>query len=654
MRFPKIFSSKTFLAFLVLCTVAISGARSYTTAFAATGGIDPTQKYSQFISLDLDKNGVKDLINWLPTCGGQNGSNACPNPVVVSDTAITGDIWGETVGWIRLNPDTNGITPPPSNICNGSIGVQNSCTGVLSGCAWGQNAGWVNFSASTPNVAPHIDLNTGVISGEVWSQTYGWIELSSTQPGFTGLKTTWQGCSNGPSGPSGPGPSGPTGPGGPGVGVLGCTDPAATNYNPLAIYDDGSCIIPGTSATSSPTGPGTGPSGPSGPGTSATSSPTGPGTGPSGPTGPGTGPSTGPSGPGTGPSGPGSSSSSGPGTGPSGPTGPGNGTSGSVTGPGGSTTGTTVSSFGPSGGSGGVPIKIPKSVPIAIAIVALIPNIPWIIANIGNMLLTLAFGRRKRPWGVVYDSETKEPLDPAYISVVDTVSGKEVATQISDINGRFGFLLSDGTYRMIANKTHYLFPSKKLAGKMNDEVYRDLYFGETFSVSGNEKVITLNIPMDRIETDWNQEEKRRRNLMHYVTRNRLLWDAIFDVLFAVGFIASIFITYYSFVWWNVAMVIIYCAITISRIFGVGPVRPGLVTRNGKPLAYAIVRVQNITLGTEISHKITNSDGEYYILVPRGEYTITIEEKLADGTYAKVFTSSTIHAKQGVIKESFEV
>ena len=94
MRFPKIFSSKKVLAFLVLCMMVISGARSYTTVFAATGTIDPIQKYSQFVSLDLDKNGIKDLINWLPTCGGIGGTNACPNPVVVSDTKLTGDIWG--------------------------------------------------------------------------------------------------------------------------------------------------------------------------------------------------------------------------------------------------------------------------------------------------------------------------------------------------------------------------------------------------------------------------------------------------------------------------------------------------------------------------------------------------------------------------------
>jgi hypothetical protein len=181
-------------------------------------------------------------------------------------------------------------------------------------------------------------------------------------------------------------------------------------------------------------------------------------------------------------------------------------------------------------------------------------------------------------------------------------------------------------------------------------VYQDLYFGETFTIEGNERVVTFNIPMDPLATDWNQTAKRERNLMHYITRNRALWDAIFSLLFVVGFVASIVITYYYPVWWNIAMVVLYVIFTILRLIGKGPVRPGVITKGGVPLAYAIVRVWSSALHQEIAHKITNTRGEYYVLVPHGDYYITVEQKNADGTYTKIYTSGEVQAK-GVIQAS---
>lgn len=143
------------------------------TTFASSGSIDPTENYSQFIHHLDPVTGNNALINWTPTNG---------TPVVVSDTAITGTIWSDTDGWINLNP-TNG-------------GVTNNCQGILGGTAWGQDLGWINFAPTNATIPPHINLSTGYITGEVWAQNGGYIELSSAQAGFTGLRTTWSGCSS--------------------------------------------------------------------------------------------------------------------------------------------------------------------------------------------------------------------------------------------------------------------------------------------------------------------------------------------------------------------------------------------------------------------------------------------------------------------------
>jgi hypothetical protein len=169
--------------YLFIALALFAGITSAGIAFAA-GNIDSVQKYSQFLNTDLDNNSHLDFISWnLPT------SN---NGATVTDTTLSGYIWGESVGWINLSPSRP----------LGSPGVRNSCTtGVLGGYAWGENAGWINFAPTTATGVnqPKINLTTGKITGTVWSQNYGWIQLSSPEaPAATaydpslGLVTTWR------------------------------------------------------------------------------------------------------------------------------------------------------------------------------------------------------------------------------------------------------------------------------------------------------------------------------------------------------------------------------------------------------------------------------------------------------------------------------
>ncbi len=73
------------------------------------------------------------------------------------------------------------------------------------------------------------------------------------------------------------------------------------------------------------------------------------------------------------------------------------------------------------------------------------------------------FARKRKKWGVVYDSASKQPLDPVYVVLKDK-NGKEIDTKITDMYGRFSFLILPGEYYIEANKTHYKFPSGKISG----------------------------------------------------------------------------------------------------------------------------------------------------------------------------------------------
>ncbi len=583
---------------VVLIVLSVLTAQS---VFAA-GNISTSSKYSQFLNIDLDNNAVNDFINWNPTNGG----------ATVSNTQITGYIWGETVGWINLGPFTN---------AGPTAGVKNTCSGDLSGYAWGENAGWINFAPTNATGAnePKINTSTGAITGTVWSENYGWIQLASPDGTYPGLTTSWKGCGTGGGGGSTGGSVIPptvtvcnNGLDDDGDGFIDYpADPGCINsFDP---NEDNPGVTPPvvTPPTTTPptTEPPTTPNVPDVP-TDTTQPPTS------------VPPTSNP------PSSPVSDQ------------------------PSGTTTTSIISPIVMSS-----IVEVIKPVAIATAGLGLLSTIPGFATRVTNLVLSIPFYRKRRPWGVVYDAESKQTIDPAYVVVYNADTNEMIDTKITDINGRYGFLLPVGNYRMVAQKTHYQFPSQKLAGRQSDEVYGDLYFGETFSVTNDNKdtIVTLNMPMDRLETDWNQEEKKRMGLFDFFVRNTKIWQSISLALFIIGFVFSLFAIVTSLNLWNIIVFVLYIVCMILHIVGFGPVSTGIITdKAGKPVSSAIVRVWSAHLGTQIAQRVTNDKGQYYLLVTNGDYYVTVDVKNASGGYDRLFTSKTMSIKKGIINNSFQI
>jgi hypothetical protein len=734
----------------------------------AAGNIDPISKYSQFLNVDLNSDSVNDRINWNPTNAG----------ATVTDTAVTGTVWGETMGWINLNP-TNG-------------GVINTCSGILSGNAWGQNTGWINFKPTNGGVT--ISPTTGEFSGYAWSQNFGWVNFSCPG-GDTCVKTSWR-CSTPPGGGGGGGsvdlclnlpniqstvpdgyykvPSDLTTPGN-------CYVPPVcpNNNNPICstfdlcpniagnqsalpngmILQNGQCIVPpvttdlciNMSGIQNPVPVGyirdalgycyppstvdvcpnisgiqtTLPSGY----TLDTNGNCAPSVNPpidvcpnlagnqsSIPTGythdshgncvkitnsPDVCPNiTGnqssipnglmidvngncvtpeppdydacPNLPGNQPVG--TICTSIPPVDPHNPTvyicsdGIDNDGDGFTDYPNDSGCTSSVDNDeknpnpeNPFSGVTNIFGGTKKSVSPFIYLltgIGLLSTLPGLIPRIGNLLLSIPFYRRERPFGIVYDAETKEPIDPALVTVYNVDDNdKVVDTKITDINGRYGFLLPKGNYRMTVEKTHYQFPSATLLHQNSDGIYDHLYYGEVFTISDESRsaVVNLNLPMDRLAGDWNQQEKKRTGVTDYFTRNQKLWSRISLAIFILGFIFSAYVLTISPNIWNIVVFALYVVFAIMQLIGHGPVHSGKLTDAfGKPIQHAVVRVWNAHLGNQIAQRITDQYGQYYILVTKGDYYVTIDTKNQNGTYDRVFTSETIHAKGGIINKSFQV
>lgn len=108
-------------------------------------------------------------LNFLPT--------SPLTAVSITDTAITGYIWGDEIGWVNLAPTGGGVTVDPN-------------TGILYGSAFSQISGWINFKPTNGGVT--ITSN-GEFSGYAWAGGMygGWIRFDCSQVA-TCVKTDWR------------------------------------------------------------------------------------------------------------------------------------------------------------------------------------------------------------------------------------------------------------------------------------------------------------------------------------------------------------------------------------------------------------------------------------------------------------------------------
>ncbi len=271
------------------------------------------------------------------------------------------------------------------------------------------------------------------------------------------------------------------------------------------------------------------------------------------------------------------------------------------------------------------------------------------------LLIALGIKKKSNPWGTVYDSVTKQPIDPAYVVLMD-MQGNEVATSITDIEGRYGFAVPPGTYTIIANKTNYEFPSKKLAGKTSDELYDDLYFGGPIVITEQDGLITKNIPLDQQNFDWNEYAKNEQHRLRHYKRQDLFIARLSNIFFILGFIVTAISVLVVASLFNIVLMGLYIVTALGRLFKVRIQPKGSVadTATDMPLPFSVVRVVSTATNKEIMHKVAGPTGKYYALVANGDYRVVVDRKNADQSYTPVSIPDPVAVKKGYMKKDFKV
>lgn len=234
----------------------------------------------------------------------------------------------------------------------------------------------------------------------------------------------------------------------------------------------------------------------------------------------------------------------------------------------------------------------------------------------------LGIDRKAKPWGLVYDAHTKQPIDPAVVTISthENGVGEFTQTRITDIQGRFTFLIAPGHYILKAQKTNYIFPSSIVKGQ-TDGKFQNVYHGEIIEVI-NPDIINLNIPMDPVSFDWNQsiKPKNKNLILNFAKEKGRL------ILIIAGTFTSALSYTLSPLALNLVPLLIYpLALTFVKT-NIQRKMWGVVfnKKTKEPVPRVEVKAINIAVNLTLAHTTTDHLGRYFLLLSQGTYTLKVE------------------------------
>lgn len=277
-------------------------------------------------------------------------------------------------------------------------------------------------------------------------------------------------------------------------------------------------------------------------------------------------------------------------------------------------------------------VQTAVDIAIPIAIAAAVATTAVLVSSFGLLQFLqfwftsplLFFARRKRKaYGIVYNSLSKVAIDLATVRLYDTLSNRLVKSTVTDAQGRYFFVTNPGQYRLTVTKNGFVFPGVYLAGVKDDGMYLDVYTGQIIAVTEHDATIAANIPLDVVEGKNDYEPSM-------VGRRRLLRKLRF-VFSVSGVVLSLLVYFFAPSLLTAALaigqVIVFCLFWRLAL----PRRPkgwGVVYDDStrRPVGNAIVRLFESKYNKLVEMTLTDSLGRYSFLVGPNEYFVRADKE----------------------------
>ncbi|MFH1543701.1 MAG: carboxypeptidase-like regulatory domain-containing protein [Patescibacteria group bacterium] len=238
-------------------------------------------------------------------------------------------------------------------------------------------------------------------------------------------------------------------------------------------------------------------------------------------------------------------------------------------------------------------------------------------------LITQAFlGRRhlKKLWGLVYDSSGKKPIPFAVVRLLDSETNLLISSTVTDLEGRYGFPVSSGSYYIEVQHEEYTFPSKRVQSSYSER-QGYIYTGGRFNIQ-NDTTIDFSIPLDA-------KDRKFRISFQYI---KLLWIKIRNFalqgnffFLAFMFVLNLFATVLRFNPLNLAFSGVYFFLIALKLLSETkkPRAWGYVfdSETKAPVSPSFLKLYKAENNELIDTKIANRNGIFQFFVPEDEYLL---------------------------------
>ncbi len=241
------------------------------------------------------------------------------------------------------------------------------------------------------------------------------------------------------------------------------------------------------------------------------------------------------------------------------------------------------------------------------------------------LLSLLGIRKKRKPWGVVYNSITKGVIDLVIVRLFEKASNRLIETQVTDKSGRFSFLAPPGEYYITATKNPLVFPSQIVKGTIDGD-YSNIYRQESFSISTPDQVMTLSVPLDPPAFDHARVAQRFHLVKWWKTfvgKNPL-------APLLVGFIISeVLVLYipnsvnYTLLWFNGFFLITQMALGLKSEKEWGLVFDAVSLA---PVPLAAITIFDAQEGKMLRTRLTDYFGRFSFLTPTGKYLLAVNKE----------------------------
>lgn len=268
-----------------------------------------------------------------------------------------------------------------------------------------------------------------------------------------------------------------------------------------------------------------------------------------------------------------------------------------------------------------------------------IPYIPVYVLNMFSKIFPfLGIRRRKRNWGIIYDTITKNPIPLVIVRLYslseDNKNTKKrlMQTMVTDSGGRFGFLPILGSYSIEAIKPSYAFPSKILEkDQKQDGLYENLYFGETINIQQEDFMPIKDIPLDPLRDGFLASPESQSAVLKKlspVTKfiQRVFSQAALPLIF-LGILFALSVAYVSLQVTDIGLLAFYCAIAYMQI-KLMPKREkswGTVfdAKTMVPVELSVIKIFDTQYNKILKSRLTDYKGRYQFMPPEGSYKLDV-------------------------------